>query len=80
MELFELCANAGEAFHDVESYQSGLQIPFFKNHQRLTPLHLALTHNFDGTSRRVPMIMRAGALLQGLKDYPLGHVECSILK
>ena len=29
MELFDLCANAGESF---ESYQNGLQIPFFKNH------------------------------------------------
>lgn len=87
-DLFKKCATADQEFDlgaskYIDAAKAGrkdeseacLTIPFYKNNEKhSTPLELAIPRNDEK-----PDTTKAAKILNGMQNYPLGHVDCSII-
>jgi hypothetical protein len=80
IELFTLVNNAKENIPNL-NLKKDLCVPIFKNNNRESPLDIVMaTKSSKIHKNRKVNISKASSILTGIKNYPLGHVECALIE
>jgi hypothetical protein len=79
MQLFSLVNNAKDAIPNLK-FLKNLCVPFFKNINRESPMDIVMATKFDKDGKaKKENVSKASSILTGIKNYPLGHVECALI-